>query len=641
MSLRLREAHRAAAVTVALALLITVSVAGGVLLAQRASAQDAVHTQVSTTAPPTVSATAEYPNAELSWDFDAESITPAGWELELFQVTREDHPGAANFYILPEQSAASRSLTDPLSGKTLEQWLSGFRVKYTVRAIFHNAERDAREPGMEGTFILVVPSTAPVNEVRRAAQPNLTATAQHPSVQLDWTFDAEKSTPRGWRLHGFQLSSADHPSNTNLRILPDASADARSFSDTPSHKTTEQWVEGFQLRYHLRAVFQRVIDNTLQPSAELSIILTVQPTAPKSAVRNTAAPTVSATASYPNVEVSWNYSGASNPPAGWRLAGFQVWRESATQSAEQGGFGSLPNADPDNAVFPVQAPTARSYTDSVDHKSRYDWLDGFNQRYGVRAMFRRDLDNALEPGPRATYILVVQPPVSPQEVMSNYPAPTLTAAAHADGVQLNWTFNEAASTPRGWKLGGFLVSRWIEVGPDKSKRYFYGPPYRAVTDRSFKDTRLDRTPEELRYGGSKINFAVGAMWIRVIDGDRRFAQKTELEFRAPGMPNVQNFRMRWGEQVTQPYTWVNEVVWDRPHLAWDNRFPRVTGYTIYRDGEEIASLGGEVFSYSWQTNTLCDDAQKIEIRAQFGVFFSRLLSPVDQRIAGGIPCTDF
>ncbi len=616
---------------------LAVAVAGGVLLSSdRASAQEAPQSQVRNSSPPTVSATADYPNAEVSWDFDAGAITPAGWELETFQVTREDYPVSGNLNVFADQSAETRSLTDSLSIKTKDDWLAGFRVRYNVRALFVNKTSKVRQSGQEGTFILVVPASAPLNEVRQAGQPSLNAYAQHPSVELPWTLNAETSTPRGWKLYGFQLSSADYPSNANLRTLPDQSADARSFTDKPN-QTTDQWLAGFRLRYNVRPVFQRVIDDVLQPGAERTIIFTVPATAPPSAVQSSAAPTVSASASYPNVQVRWTYDPRPNTPVGWKLTGFQVWRESATPSAEQGGLGSL--NDPENAIFPVQAATARSYTDTADHKSRYDWLEGFNQRYAVRPVFERDIDDAIEVGQRATYTVVAKPPVPPQEVMASYPAPTLTAVTHADGVQLNWTFDEESSTPRGWKLGGFVVSRWIGVGRDGNKLFFKGPPYRATTDRSFKDS-LSRTLDEHRFPGAKIQFAIGAIWLRVIDGDRRFAQKTEITFTAPKMPNVRNFRLRWGEQTANPQTWGNELVWDRPHLAWSNRFPRVTGYTIYQGGETFASLDGEVFSHSWFTNTLCDDADKLAIRAQYGLFFSGLISPVDQRWVDGYPCTD-
>ncbi len=357
-------------------------------------------------------------------------------------------------------------------------------------------------------------------------------------------------------------------------------------------------------------------------------------------VRSSSAPTVTASAEYPNAQVSWQYDAAANSIAGWKLVSFQVWRRGGVDDVE---FGSFDN-DPDSEIFPAQGTSTRSYTDSLSHKTQANWIDGFKVRYFVRAAFQRASDGLVQHGQQGEFFLAVQPPVSPLDVVTKYPGPTLTAVAHSDGVQLKWQFNEAAASPRGWKLAGFQLTRWKETKAGnfvRGSRVWFNAPYPVPTDRSLKDALTGTTMEE-RLPGGKFFYSINAFYDRLVDGAQQVGKKSStIVFTAPELPNVRSFRPRLGTFSTSTFKWSQQLVWRAPHLSWGNQFPTVSSYILYRDGEQWQTLDGNTHLYEWWPDNPCEATERFHIRTRYGLFFSGLINPDASIVHGGdLPCSN-
>ncbi len=469
--------------------------------------------------------------------------------------------------------------------------------------------------------------------VRSSSAPTVTASAEYPNAQVSWQYDAAANSIAGWNLISFQVwrrgdvddvEFGSFDNDPDSEIFPVQGTSTRSYTDSLSHKTQANWIDGFKVRYFVRAAFQRASDGLVQHGQQGQFFLAVQPPASRLAVLNADGATVAATAQYPGALISWSLDAAAVTPRGWRLVTFKVARYS-TQ------LGTV------DQRFLDQHEDARSFTDPLSAVTSSQWIAGFKYLYGVTPVYQRIIGGTLVDGKQSVALLTVEATTTPLDVVTNYPAPTLTAVAHSDGVQLTWQFDEEASTPPGWKLAGFQLTRWKETKAGnllRGSRVWFNAPYPSPTDRSLKDPLTGTTMEE-RLPGGKFFYAINAFYDRLVDDAQQVGKRTKLVFTAPKLPNARNFTISDASQNYRPPLHTLVASWSDPHVNWDATagFDNVSSYTVYQHGNEIRherSIGSYVGyptndgSYSFDFNVQLRCSFGFQIRAHYGLFYSDL-----------------
>ncbi len=225
-----------------------------------------------------------------------------------------------------------------------------------------------------------------------------------------------------------------------------------------------------------------------------------------------------------------------------------------------------------------------------------------------------------------------QQAATPDEVATDYDAPTLSATAHSNGVHLSWTFDESTSTPPGWSLFGFKIERTISgtlttVGGLLASNRNYSDPLTGV-------------PEEQRFPGQKYSYTINALYERDSDNETQEGKASQtLEFTAPDLPNVLN-----PQNTFWPYTRygqnfvVNNFTWSLPHLAWSSStgFDEIEKIIINSKSHSVLVSGTSTWTQisSTEEETAGQCAFTFTIRARYGLFFSALAT-VD---GGGTMC---
>ena len=275
---RLRLA-RGMALLVALLALAAVA-AWSLASPDRASAQQvATPGQVHQSAAPELSW--EYVNGgvKISWTFDADSITPAGWELTEFALRYwvEDRRTSLA-YIDPSPSATARSRNHAPSGNNFYYWTHGEDLFYGIQAVYERKSDGLERRGKDKSIRVLGPAT--VDSVRKSEGPKFASEAQSNGVNLTWQFDSDTMTPRGWDLSHFVIGRWI-PNNPDTLIMLSSTIDAadRSYLDPMTGVEMGQLMRGFKWNYAIRAYFDRLGVNT-NTESKVTIITFKAPTLP-------------------------------------------------------------------------------------------------------------------------------------------------------------------------------------------------------------------------------------------------------------------------------------------------------------------------------------------------------------------------
>ncbi len=346
-------------------------------------------------------------------------------------------------------------------------------------------------------------------------------------------------------------------------------------------------------------------------------------TAKPASAQQSAQPTLTAAASETGMVLNWTVSGGVN---GWTVSSFAVLRTV--------GDGST------NVIASNLAGTARTYTDQFGSNALTQWLDGTDLSYAVRASYKRGSQSFQ----RTSSAVVIESPTSATELRNGYAPKNLTSVAHADGVKLSWTFDEATMTPDGWKLAGFTIWRWIQREDTNSFAWVQGsfayvdnridPAVRTLTD------PLTGSTEEQRLPGGKFTYEMNAYFHRIADGLEGPGDSSNRHvFTAPTMPSPLNFKIgyRPGTRLSTVLPRSLLLSWERPHLSWDastgftgiDQYHFYRGWNGYEDGSHWLSITGQYTSHTWNTQWYCQGP--FQLLAQYGLFYSDLVTSSEGR----------
>ena len=153
-------------------------------------------------------------------------------------------------------------------------------------------------------------------EVLRATPPNLSASIGIGEINLTWTYNTP--APTGWKHIGFTLVRANADTDTVDKTFPEQSTSTRSFTDTLDNLSEADWLAGFQYKYFIGAVYQRLSDGAYQRDAA-SIIQVWVPAAVTSeeVAQYRRPPVLSSRAHADGVNLTWT---RPLDPPGWKLA---------------------------------------------------------------------------------------------------------------------------------------------------------------------------------------------------------------------------------------------------------------------------------------------------------------------------------
>ncbi len=247
----------------------------------RASAQQvATPVQVHQSAAPELSWKYVKGGVQISWTFDADSITPAGWELTEFALRYWiENRRTSLAYLDPSPSATARSRNHTPSGNNFYYWTHGEDAFYGIQAVYERKSDGLERRGKDKSIRVLGPAT--VDQVKNAAGPGFSSEAQEDGVKLTWTYDASTRTPRGWNVSHFEIYRW-FPKKPEDVVVAYKSSDpaARSTVDTSVKDfTLAQRLPGFKWKYGIRAYFDRLGVNTNQWSKITTLTFTT-PTLP-------------------------------------------------------------------------------------------------------------------------------------------------------------------------------------------------------------------------------------------------------------------------------------------------------------------------------------------------------------------------
>ena len=340
-------------------------------------------------------------------------------------------------------------------------------------------------------------------------------------------------------------------------------------------------------------------------------MITVKPASAQSVatpqqVGNLAAPTLSATVDERGVVLTWTFD--VQVPSGWYLDEFAFLRK---VGSDQSRF-----------LRPSASATDRTYVDGLDSDSKTKWLDGTGISYKIRAVYRRTSDDRLRVGRESSFASVAGA-TSLTQVRQGYSPQNVSALAHADGVNLSWTFNESTMSPHGWKLVGFRVARWLPGDVTGLVWVQSSDEWDGPGQRSFKDP-LDHVPVAQRLPGFEWKYAVIAYYDQLASGSyspRTQGKAAILTFTAPTLPGPRNVQVT-GSSDGSGYEHRAQLKWDDPHLTWDasRGFFQTPWYDIYRWDATFFYTSGYGNYYNFTTYTACWYGWWV--RARIGMFFS-------------------
>ena len=363
-------------------------------------------------------------------------------------------------------------------------------------------------------------------------------------------------------------------------------------------------------------------------AAALSLTLTkpasAQSVATPQQVGNLAAPTLSADVDERGVVLTWTFD--VQVPSGWYLDEFAFLRK---VGSDQSKF-----------LRPSASATDRTYVDGLDSDSKTKWLNGTGISYKIRAVYRRTSDDRLRVGRESSFASVAGA-TSLTQVRQGYSPQNVSALAHADGVNLTWTFNESTMSPHGWKLVGFRVVRWLPGDVTGLVWVQSSDEWDGPGQRSFKDP-LDHVTEAQRLPGFEWKYAVIAYYDQLASGSyspRTQGKASILTFTAPTMPKPLNFKINYkpGTPLHEYYPRSLLLSWERPHLSWNastgftgiDQFHFYIGANGYEDGNHWISRSGQHTSHTWDTQWHCQGP--FQILAQYGLFYSEVVTASEAR----------
>ena len=472
-----------------------------------------------------------------------------------------------------------------------------------------------------GTLILAQSVSAqsvatPLQVAQNYPAPTFTLHPDEEGVHIRWNYD-HNNTPPGWRLQGFDISRfVEGNSASNWLFRPASDRYTRYLLDDWRGTRLQQWNSGTEFSYAINATYERNSDGKSQDGKERTMKLAAVQTSLQVVGDTSNRPKVSVEADSNGVNLSWRFDEDTQTPPGWKHSGFVLRR------SVQGKLGTLHLFEPNFDA------SKRSFTDPWSATRRSQWVSGTNFTYAITTLFQR-LSNTSQQIENRDVSAVLAHPATPLEVVQDAAAvPKLSSEAHADGVNLSWTFDEA-TTPTGWKLGGFSIRRSIE-GVRGSLTYVASRL--PTTDRSFKDP-LSGTSEAQRMPGEKFSYQMNAFFHRIADGAEQVGgSSTKHVFKAPALPKPRNFKIGYKlGSITPAGTWIMQLTWGHPHLTWDasTGFTSVTTYHVYQHGNPRWTFQGGTTSHNWRSGTWCEGG--FQIRAQIGLFYSKLANSGDSR----------
>ncbi|MCY3921332.1 MAG: hypothetical protein OXG27_02910 [Chloroflexi bacterium] len=217
---------------------------------------------------------------------------------------------------------------------------------------------------------------------------------------------------------------------------------------------------------------------------------------------------------------------------------------------------------------------------------------------------------------------------TPSQVFWSSSPPTVSITLHAHGPTVNWAYDVMSQTPTGWELVGFHLYRWVPSQPDVLT-FTEIATNLSVTTSSYQDSMGSATDEQ-RTGGTVFEYYVIPVFERLSDRVSQIGTTGAARFTVPALPKPNNLTLNFGWGLSGPHTRPMRMSWSHPHLAWDSAsgFDRVTEYQLFQNGRYRFAVSG--------TNTALDfEAERCErgfqIRVRYGVFYSELADPADQR----------
>lgn len=344
-----------------------------------------------------------------------------------------------------------------------------------------------------------------------------------------------------------------------------------------------------------------------------------QAATPLQVVQNYAAPTLSAQVLNKGPQLNWQFNESTMTPPGWMLAGFSLSRQI------KGASGTL--------SFINVAASERSYHDVYSGQVMDQWHQGNKYTYDITAYYHRLSDDAEQVG-KTSADVTIRAAATLDEVKKGYAPPSLTATARADGVLLEWEYDEATLAPPGWRLSSFAweIYRWVDGNP--------GGAVKAMSQtkgkrnlRSFTDP-LTNTTQAQRYPGYKWKYGIIADFTPLSAGEGHRGKFLKIGFTTPTIPPPRNVRHLGSGNHS-----LFSIRWKTPHLSWGSNqgFNGNYQYHVYRDSptNQYATCcsvdygwGSDTKQYVYQTSGCWDDWW---VRARAGIFFSEPAKAKDER----------
>ena len=341
---------------------------------------------------------------------------------------------------------------------------------------------------------------------------------------------------------------------------------------------------------------------------------------PLQVVQNYAAPTLSAQVLNKGPQLNWQFNESTMTPPGWKLAGFSIARQI------KGTRGTL--------TFFKAAASDRSYHDVYTGQVMDQWHQGNKYTYDIIAYYHRLSDDAEQVGKTSSEV-TIRAAATMAEVKKGFAPTSMTAVAHADGVRLEWKFDEATMAPPGWRLSNFPweIGRWVPGKPKDVATVMSHSKGNPKT-RSFKDTNIASTPQAQRYPGFKWHYGIMAHFTPLSPGEGQRGTFLKINFTSPTIPAPRNVK-HLGEGNYSLFS----IRWNTPHLSWGTNqgFDGNYGYHVYRitSTDQYATCctvdygwGSDTKQYVYQTSGCWNNWW---VRARAGIFFSDASKASDQR----------
>ncbi len=219
-------------------------------------------------------------------------------------------------------------------------------------------------------------------DVFSSTPPNLSASIGIGEINLTWTYNTP--APTGWKHIGFTLVRANADTDTVDKTFPEQSTSTRSFTDTLDNLSQADWLAGFQYKYLIAAIYQRLSDDAIQRDGARIIRVGVPKAAtPEQVAQSNRGLNLSSQAHADGVKLAWT---RPLSPAGWELAGFSIWRWiEGTQGTWTWVGQRLP-------------ATARSIKDPLTGTTEAQRMPGAKFKYEMYAIFVRLADGERQAG---------------------------------------------------------------------------------------------------------------------------------------------------------------------------------------------------------------------------------------------------